>query len=75
MTKKSQPEKGTSRAPEAGRELRDDELDAVAGGVAAGDAGATTTTTDTTTDGTPRDVQSGLPTGKRMHKPYTVTGG
>ncbi len=51
--------------PEAG-ELSESELEQAAGGV---DDGAVATATDTSTTTAPRDPQSGLPTGKRMHNP------
>jgi hypothetical protein len=43
-----------TRADASKRELTEEQLEIVSGGVVS-----------------PRDVASGLPTGKRMHKPYT----
>jgi len=59
------------REPEKSGELDDDELDAVSGGVAVDGLNGTTISSDT--DAMPRDASTGLPTGKRMHKPYTAT--
>lgn len=59
-------------------ELTPEELDGVAGGTAvqgiAGD-GVLDTSLDVSTENVaaPRDAASGLPTGKRMHKPFTIT--
>jgi len=44
-----------TRADASKRELTDEQLDIVSGGVMS-----------------PRDPASGLPTGKRMHKPFTI---
>ena len=52
-------DKNKAKSPlESAGELSSDELDKVTGG---------------TTQGAPRDIASGLPAGKRMHKPFTLT--
>jgi bacteriocin-like protein len=56
--KKASKPQEPSDSTEPKQELTDDELAKVAGGVAVI---------------SPRDAASGLPTGKRMHKPFTVT--
>jgi hypothetical protein len=78
--KKSKPERIPSepkKAEETPRELADEELDGVSGGTAAAldTNGAGTPPDDGVDVVSPRDPASGLPTGKRMHKPYSVTGG
>jgi hypothetical protein len=61
-------------------ELDDEQLTDVSGGLAVGvppDAGGTDPVAPDLSPSTnvisPRDPASGLPTGKRMHKPFTVS--
>jgi hypothetical protein len=55
--KKDQDKAETTKQDLSASELPESEMDEIVGGATI----------------SPRDAASGLPTGKRMHKPYTVT--
>ena len=57
--------KAVSKSARKADELTDQDLDKVAGGTAETDTNVVS----------PRDAASGLPTGKRMHKPFTDADG
>ena len=73
------PKKKASKKDRAVAELSDKELDGVSGGATIGtpppinDDIQQSAPIGDSQIASPRDPASGLPTGKRMHKPFTIT--